>query len=102
MADPGKQARSFLASLFDFSFSHFITLKLIRWLYALGVLLGVLIALAAIVTAFNVNSNLGVLAVLLSPVVFLLNAVYMRVVFEVVAIFFRIEENTSPRASVPR
>ena len=90
-----QQAGTFLASLFDLKFASFITLKLIRLLYLLGMLLGALTALGAIVAAFNVNSALGVLALVLSPLVFLLVLVYVRVTLELVAILFRIEENTA-------
>ena len=95
MADPGRQARSFLASLFDLSFSYFITLKLVRWLFMLGLAAGAVLVLVAIFAAFNVRSGLGVLVLLLSPVLFLLIAVYVRVALEIIAIFFRLEENTA-------
>ena len=78
-AGPRREAGGFLAALFDLSFASFITLKLIRWLYMLGALSGVLVAIAVIVAAFNINSGLGVVALLLSPVVFLLVLVWTRV-----------------------
>ncbi len=89
------RAGSFVAALFDLSFASFITLKLIRFLYMLGMLLGVLAAIAAIVAAFSVNSGLGVVALFLSPLVFLLVLVGTRVSLELIAIVFRIEENTA-------
>lgn len=98
MADPGRQARSFLASLFDLSFSYFITLKLIRWLFVLGLVAGTVLVLAAIVAAFNLHSGIGFLALLFSPLLFLIIAIYLRVTLEVVAIFFRLEENTARMA----
>ncbi len=45
--------------------------------------------------AFNLNTNLGVLALLLSPLLFILVLMGSRVSLELIAIFFRIEENTA-------
>lgn len=94
-----QQADSFLKALLDTSFSSFIVPRLIRLLYLFFMVVGALVALAVIVAAFNVNSALGVLALLLSPVVFLLVLVQARVTLELIAIVFRIEANT---ASLPR
>lgn len=96
-----QQATSFLKALFDTSFTTFIVPKLIRLLYVLFMLIGVIVALGVVVAAFNVHSALGVLALLLSPVVFLLVLVQARVTLELIAIVFRIEHNTAqpqPRA----
>ena len=94
-SESGRQAKSFLASLFNLSFTSFITLKLITVLYAISMVLAALAALAMVFSAFNINTNLGVLALLLSPLVFILVLMGSRVSLELVAIFFRIEENTS-------
>ncbi len=88
-----RRAKGFLASLLDFSFASFITPKLIRLLYLVGFLAGLLAAIAAITTAFNFNSGLGILILLLSPLIFLLTLSYTRVVLELVVIFFRMEEH---------
>ena len=89
------QAGNFLTALLDLSFASFITLKLIRILYMLGMFVGALAALAAIVAAFNVHSGLGVIALFLSPLIFLFVLVAVRVSLELIAIVFRIEENTA-------
>ena len=96
-----QQATSFLKALFDTSFTTFIVPKLIRLLYVLFMLVGVVVALGAVIAAFNVHSALGVRALLLSPVVFLLVLIHARVTLELIAIVFRIEQNTAqvqPRA----
>src|SRR5262245_34650537 len=43
---------SFWASLFDLSFTHFITPKLIRTLYLLGMLIALIIAVGAVLVSF--------------------------------------------------
>jgi hypothetical protein len=92
-AESTRRAKGFLASLFDFSFVSFITPKLIRLLYLLGLLAGVVISIAAITAAFNVTSALGVLTLFLSPLIFLVTLAYTRVALELVAIAFRMEEH---------
>ena len=93
---PRKQeASSFLKALLDTSFSTFIVPRLIRFLYMFFMVVGALVALGVIVTAFGVHSALGVLALLLSPVVFLLVLIQARVTLELIAIVFRIEQNTA-------
>ena len=94
-ASSRKQAGNFLAALLDFSFASFITLRLIRFLYMLGMFLGVLAAVVAIVAAFNVNSGVGIMTLFVSPLIFLLVLVWVRVSLELIAIVFRIEENTT-------
>ena len=91
-----QQAGSFLKSLLDTSFSTFIVPRLIRFLYMLCMAVGALIALAAVVAAFNINSALGVLALLLSPVVFFLVLIQARVTLESSPLCFR--SSTTPPA----
>ena len=92
---PSHQASSFLKALLDTSFTTFIVHRLVRFLYIFFMVVGVLAAVGVIVSAFGVNSGLGVLALLLSPVVFLLVLIQARVTLELIAIVFRIEENTA-------
>lgn len=47
----------FLRALFDFSFSQFITTRLVRLLYGIGVLVAVLVTLGAIVAGFNESAG---------------------------------------------
>lgn len=90
-----QQADTFFKSLLDTSFTTFIVPRLIRFLYMFFMAVGVLVALGVIVTAFSVHSALGFLALLLSPVVFLLVLIQARVTLELIAIVFRIEHNTA-------
>jgi len=96
-------AKGFLASVFDFSFTSFITSKLIRLLY--GVAVGVA-GLAALVV-FTVLVGAGfcqsaaagvgaiVLGFLVGPLVFFLIALYARVALELTMVMFRIAEHTA-------
>ncbi|MFB3923172.1 MAG: DUF4282 domain-containing protein [Terriglobia bacterium] len=89
-----EEGAGFFASLFDFSFTEFITTKLIKFLYGLGMLLGAVMALALIITGFAQSVITGILFLILSPVIFLLYVVGARVWLEIVIVIFRISEHT--------
>ena len=82
----------FLRALFDFSFSQFITTRLIRLLYAIGVVIAALSALGGIIRGFNESAGAGVVALIVAPLVFLLVVIIARVWLELVIVVFRIAE----------
>ncbi len=93
------QQNSLIGSLFDFSFSHFVTMKIIPILY--GIIM-VLVALASLVFAFSgfaSNFFAGLLTLILAPVFFFFYVVVSRIWLEFVVVVFRIAENTRPRSS---
>ena len=90
-----EQGTGFFASLFDFSFTEFITTKLIKFLYGLGMLLGGLMALALIIAGFTQKAIVGILFLILSPLVFLLYVIAARVWLELIIVVFRIAEHTA-------
>jgi hypothetical protein len=85
--------RGFVNSLFDFSFTSFVTPKVIKVLYALimiGVGLGVLFF---VIVCFRYNAALGAISLLiLGPVYFLVTMAFYRVVLEFFMVTFRIYE----------
>lgn len=87
------ESTGFLASLFDFSFSHFITAKLIRVLYALFLILAGLGVVGMLISGFSQGFAYGVVILILAPLGFLLAAMYFRVLLEVLIVIFRIAEN---------
>jgi len=96
MSTPQAQARGFLASLFDFSFSSYVTPKLIRVIYVFVVVVSALAALVFVIGAFATNVLLGLVTlVILAPLLFLFYVVVYRVFLEVVMAVFTIAENTT-------
>jgi Domain of unknown function (DUF4282) len=88
------QAKGFFGSLFDYSFSSFITSKIIKVLYVLTTILVGLWTLALILLAFRASSTLGILALVIGgPIFFLITMIYTRVVLELLIVIFRIHEN---------
>jgi uncharacterized membrane protein len=88
------QAKGFFSSLFDYSFSSFITSKIIKVLYVLTTIVVALWTLAIILVAFKASSTLGILAlVIVGPIFFLITMIYVRVVLELLMVIFRIHED---------
>lgn len=87
------QDTSFFGALFDFTFANLITGRIIRVLYALGLLLAALMALVIIGSGFTQGVMTGILFLILGPLVFLISALYLRVILEVLIVMFRIAEN---------
>lgn len=85
-----------MGSLFDFSFSRFVTTSLIRFLYTLFVIVAGLAAIAwfivGIVFVADGSAGTGFLIIIASPVAFLLLTILVRVQLEVVIVIFRIAE----------
>ena len=84
---------NFLAALFDFSFSEFVTTKIIKILYGILIVLAGIAALVAIIAGFIDSAGRGVLMLVLSPLMFLLYVIMARVWLELVIVIFRIAEH---------
>ncbi|MFN7019724.1 MAG: DUF4282 domain-containing protein [Phycisphaerales bacterium] len=93
---PGQQQSTGLGALLDFGFNHFVTLKVIKVLYALGLCLIVLVWLGAIGSALLSKNIPGVLgAVVIGGGAALVYAIFFRIWLEIIVVVFRIGENTS-------
>jgi hypothetical protein len=91
-AAPAGAAPGFLSSLFDLSFTSFITTKLIKVLYVLGMVCSAFMALSFIITGLTQGGMVGLPMVILGPIVFLAFLIYWRVVMEMIILFFRAVE----------
>ncbi len=86
---------SFLGALFDFSFRHFIAVRLAGLIYGLALAVGAIYALIAIAGAFQASTGYGLLTlVVLAPLGFILYAIVARVYLEIVIALVRVAENT--------
>jgi hypothetical protein len=93
----------FLASLFDFSFTRFVTTKLIKILYAIGVAVAAIVALGFTLSAFGQNIIFGLVTLfVLAPLVFLTATIYWRVMMELVIVLFRAAEHLAEIARQAR
>lgn len=92
--------KSFWSRLFDFSFSTFVTLKIVPVLYGLWIAigaigaLGMLIGMGAMPFGYN-SAGVFLLALIWAVVFFFLWVIGGRVWMETIIVLFRIAENTS-------
>ena len=117
------ESRGFFGSLFDLSFSSFITIRLVKVLYILTmILLGLAYVGIAVAifsggddqVAFNASGELettdgggspalGVLwLVVLGPLLLFFYLLLYRVLFELIVVVFRIFENTRDQLALTR
>lgn len=87
------QPSNFIQTLFDFSFDEFVTTKIVKILYGIGIILAAIGTLALIVNGFGNSFGRGLLTLLISPVVFIVYTILARVVLETIIVMFRIAEN---------
>jgi uncharacterized protein DUF4282 len=85
-----QQAAGFISSLFDLSFSNFITPKLIKVLFIITIVLVALGALAFVGSAFMQSAIAGIFVLLIvAPLFFLFEVILARVWMEVLIQIFR-------------
>ncbi len=89
-----EEKKSFCKCLFDLSFTEFLTLKIIKVLYMVGIGIAVLTGLVIFVKAFSYKLAEGLLLAVAAIVATGLIIVCVRIVLELVITLFRIEENT--------
>ena len=82
-------------ALFDFGFERFITLDILKFIYFLAILLYTIAALFLIFGAFQSGASAGLGAIVLAPIIWVIYVVMTRVSLEVIAVIFRIADNTS-------
>lgn len=99
------QERSFWSQLFDFSFSSFVTLKVIKVLYGLWIVIGVIAALSTLSGGLGMmgymhfgygwSAGAFLLSLIWAVIFFFLWVIGGRVWMETIIVLFRIAENTS-------
>lgn len=88
--------RGFFRSLFDISFTSFVTTKIIKVIYAIWMVIVALGTLAFVLIAFKANGALGVLVLfIIGPIGALFALIYGRVILELVIASLRVAENTT-------
>ena len=88
--------KGFVGTLFDLSFSSFVTIKLIRILYVLAIIGVALMALGTLVGGLfteGIAAKLG--GIVMAPIVFVVGLLLARVYMELLMVIFRIAENTT-------
>jgi hypothetical protein len=93
---------SFLQTLFDFSFNHFFTPKIIKLLYGLSIFFAGLIGVLFIIFGFSDSTGFGIFALLVgAPLIFLLAVICSRITLELMIAIFRIADTLANREQKP-
>jgi len=89
---------TFLGGLFDFSFSQFIAVDVVKVLYAFAIALAGLGVIAGVAGAFASSFWGGLLSLVFAPIVFILWVLIARVWLELFVVIFRIADHTRETA----
>ncbi len=93
-ATQAADARGFLGALFDFSFTSFVTTRIIKVLYVLIMILTVLGALIYTFIAFKASPLFGFLTLIIGDPLFIIVVLaFWRLVLESFVVRFRIAED---------
>lgn len=95
------ETKGFLGSLFDFTFTEFVTTRIIKLLYVVVILFAALGALGILVSGLDSIAT-GIGALLVSPLIFLLVVLLGRIWLELIIVTFRIAENTGRLVDLAR
>lgn len=88
-----EEKRGFMASLFDFSFRHFVTARIIGVLYGVLLVFTGIGAIVMIAMMFMMGPGFGVLALLvLAPLYFFLSVLSYRVMLELIVVIHRMKD----------
>ncbi len=88
-------SKSSIGMLFDLSFTEFVTTRVIKVLFILGVIFAAIGTIALIAGGFSASAGRGLFFLIFSPVVFCLYVLGARIWCEMIIVLFRIAENTS-------
>jgi hypothetical protein len=90
------EAKGMWEGLMDFSFRVYATPKMLRFLYALHLLVGLIAGVAWVVTAFQQAPVQGLLALLAALFGYFVWFLYCRVAIEILAAVFRMADAIAP------
>jgi uncharacterized protein DUF4282 len=90
------EAKGMLEGLLDFSFRVYATPKMLKFLYGLHLLVGLIAGVAWVVTAFQQAPVQGLLALLAALFGYFVWFLYCRVVIELLAAIFRMADAIAP------
>ena len=85
------EAKGFFKSLYDFKFDSLITLRLIRWLYRIIVIVDSIAAVVGFVVLMAAHSSITIIIALIAvPIGYVFSLIYWRVSLELIMVVFKI------------
>lgn len=88
------QQKGLFGSLFDLSFTEFVTTRVIKVLFVLAILLSAIGASAMLLGGIARGGGAAFLSIIIAPCAFFLYVLMARIWLEVIIVLFRIAENT--------
>jgi hypothetical protein len=82
--------KSLIENLMDFSFQRMATPRMLKMLYGVHLLIGLVAAMWYVFSGFQTSTSNGLLALIISFAAMLLWIVYCRVAVELLAVVFKI------------
>ena len=96
-------SRGFFGSLFDLSFTNFVTTKVIKFLFVLAIILAALAAIGMIAFSNNPYSNVPpAFVIIFAPIVFFVYVLLAGVWMEIIIVMFRMAEHLAEIAQQGR
>jgi len=92
------EVKGFFGSLFDFSFTEFITPRIIKLLFVLAIIISGIAALVMFFAGIATGGPGAFLAIIGAPLLFLIYVVGARVWLELIMVMFRISGNVDKLA----
>ncbi len=97
------QEKGFFAKIFDLSFSEFITVKIIKVLFIIGIILATIAALGFLFSSIATGKFFAIIfGLIISPIIWFLYVIMIRVWLEVIIVLFRVAENTTEIVQLKR
>ncbi|MBZ5502640.1 MAG: DUF4282 domain-containing protein [Acidobacteriia bacterium] len=95
------EAKGMWEGLMDFSFRAYATPRMLKFLYAVHLLAGLIAAVACVVLAFQEAPVQGLLTLLGAVIAYFFWILYCRIALEVLAAVFRMAEAIAPGREAP-
>lgn len=93
MPQPATDAKGFMASLFDTSFSSFVTPKVIRVVYIIVMIILALETLGYIIWGFAAFHAFGIIFMPIALLIGLVSLAIARISFELIMVIFRMGDD---------
>jgi hypothetical protein len=90
-----EETKGVVGTLMDLSFSEFITTKIVKLLYILGIILVGLSSAVYIVGSFTRGFAAGIISLIIGPIMFTVGVIWTRVWLELIIVIFRIAGHTA-------
>jgi hypothetical protein len=90
--------KSILEDLLDFDFKNLITVRVIKVLYIISIIIAVLLALCIVIDGFTDSFFWGLIKLIIAVISFFVVVIYSRILLELVVVIFKISDDIAKLA----